>query len=224
MPDDAGAEIDRCLGRLDESRSSLVEASPSVFDGHMPALAEALMRASSEERARFTETISMRHRMLVGRGLWRMEHRAVTEGSRDLLLMAMVVHAALDRGRDYRDTIVWCVIPFLEARLLDVDPLSLFDEAAAFAGPAVAATMRATGRRTDITVAAFSPAIEETPDGPRPAHLGSDEEFLAQLDRSDFGTRDWLIDELRRREPDVPERLLGWIDGTPGRDDPPERR
>jgi hypothetical protein len=32
------------------------------------------------------------------------------------------------------------------------------------------------------------------------------------------------IDELRRREPDVPERLLEWIDDAPGRDDPPERR
>ena len=224
MPDAAGAEIDRCLERLDESRASLVEDPPSAFDEHIRALADALIGASAEERARFTETISLRHRMLVGRGLWRMEHRAVTEGSRDLLLIALVVHAALDRGRDYRDTIVWCVIPFLEARLLDVDPVGLFDEAAAFAGPAVAATMRTTGRRTDITAAAFSPVIEETPDGPRPAHLGSDVEFLAQLDRDDFGSRAWLIDEIRRSEPDVPERLVEWIDEGAGRDDPPERR
>jgi hypothetical protein len=223
VPDEAGAEIDRRLERLDESRSSLVDASPSVFDEHMQALAEALIRASPEERARFTETISLRHRMLVGRGLWRMEHRAAAERSRDLLLRALVVHAALDRGRDYRDTIVWCVIPFLEARLLAVDPVALFDEAAAFAEPAVAATMRTTGRRTDITVAAFSPVIEETPEGPRPANLGSDEGFLAQIDRADFGSRAWLIDEVRRREPDVPERLLEWIDRAPGRDDPPER-
>lgn len=220
MPDDTGADVQRSLDLLDESRVSLIEEPPSAFDRHVQALAAALMRASAEERARFTDDVSLRHRMLVGRGLWRLERLALTERSRERLLMALVVHAALDTGTDYRDTIVWCVIPFLEARLLDVDPVALFDEAAAFAGPAVAETMRATGRRDDITVAAFHPIIEDTPEGPRPTNLGSDGEFLAQLDRDDFGSRTWLIDELRRREPDLPDRLVEWIEQAPNEDPP----
>ena len=98
-----------------------------------------------------------------------MERLAVAERSRERLLKALVVHASIDRGTDYRDTIVWCALPFLQARRLDIDPVALFDEAATFAGPAVATTLRATGRRTDITVASFHPSIEDTPDGPRPA-------------------------------------------------------
>jgi hypothetical protein len=218
VPDDIGLDVQRSLDLLDESRASLLEEPPSAFDRHVQALAAALMRASAEERTRLTEAIALRHRMLVGRGLWRLERLALTERSRERLLMALIVHAALDPGTDYRDTIVWCVIPFLEARLLDVDPVALFDEAAAFAGSAVAETMRATGRRADITVAAFHPIIEDTPEGPRPTHLGSDGEFLAQLDRDDFGSRAWLIDELRRREPDLPDRLVEWIEQAPDPD------
>jgi hypothetical protein len=220
VSDDAGAVIEVCLRELDGSRASLLDEPPSVFDAHMEALASALMRASAEERARFTGSISLRHRMLVGRGLWRIERLAVAERSRERLLMALVVHAAIDGGTDYRDTIVWCALPFLQARKLGVDPVALFDEAATFAGPAVATTLRATGRRTDITVAAFHPAIEDTPDGPRPANLGTDVDFLAQLDRADFGSRTWLIDEVRRREPDLPEAFIGWIEHEPDPDAP----
>jgi hypothetical protein len=220
VPDDAGADVHRCLERLDESRASLLEEPPSAFDRHMQALAAALTRASAEARARFADEVSLRHRMLVGRGLWRLERLALTERSRERLLMALVVHAALDAGTDYRDTIVWCIIPFLEARLLDIDPVTLFDEAATFAGPDVAETMRTTGRRADITVAAFHPIIEDTPEGPRPMHLGPDSEFLAQLDRDDFGSHSWLIDELRRRQPDLPDRFVEWIERAPDEDPP----
>ena len=69
MPD----EIRRCLEDLDESRHSILDEPPSAFDRSVQALAGDLMRASAQERAQFTDEISMRERMLVGHATWRME-------------------------------------------------------------------------------------------------------------------------------------------------------
>jgi hypothetical protein len=95
---------------------------------------------------------------------------ALRARSPDLLRSALV--ALLRRGEkgwlmDGRDLLV-ALAPYYDcACRLDLDPISLFDEAAAAGPRRLRETVSSFGRRDDITLEAFGFALLDEADGPR---------------------------------------------------------
>jgi hypothetical protein len=67
---------------------------------------------------------------------------------------------------DYRDVLVG-LAPYVDCAVrLGIDPVKLFDRAAASVGPALRETVRTFARRSDVTLEAFGWRLLQMSDGP----------------------------------------------------------
>jgi hypothetical protein len=93
-----------------------------------------------------------------------LRHRDPKRLSCDLVRYAAAAEASL--GEDFRDVLVG-LAPYFDCALrLGLDPVELFESAAASAGKELRQTMITFSRRTDVTLQAFGWRLVEAPDGP----------------------------------------------------------
>ena len=95
--------------------------------------------------------------------------RALRERSETMLregLLEFVADGEAEWLRDTRD-LMWGLAPFLDcARRLGLDPVEVFDTAAAEGPASLADVVRDFGRRTDVDERSFGYEVYDTPEGP----------------------------------------------------------
>jgi hypothetical protein len=144
-----------------------VGAVASPTDGQVARLCADLQEASPFHREVFLSALTDRQRTIVGRYGVRAATLALREHSIPRLrsgLIALVLSGSA--ARDERDFMVGAAVHHHVARQLGRDPAVLFDDAAAYAGPAKE-LLQAFGHRQDVTLEAFGWREVATEHGPK---------------------------------------------------------
>ncbi len=142
------------------------EQLPSSTDDGMARIIERFADTAPERRERFQSTLSRRQRSLFGI----FGHRAATislrERSRARLLQGLIGAVISNYVvPEKRRVEIGLAVYHHCARQLQVNTVDLFDEAATYATPTFAATLREFGRRSDVTLNRFGWEERQTPDG-----------------------------------------------------------
>ncbi len=180
-----------------------------LADEAIGSLGKALLSATPEQRAEFSAALSEHSRRVLGRFMLRAPMLALRARDGSVLGEGLIVAAVLEqRVRDWRDDLVAFAPYYYAAQNVGLSPAELFDQAARFAVPELATTMRRFGQRRDVTLGAFGWRRIETPDGPTLEMLG----LKGQRTGAVVGSPSWdSINEAMVRE------LLQWIESQPGR-------
>jgi hypothetical protein len=143
-----------------------VDAVATHTDSQVERICADLQEASPVHRGVFLSALTDRQRTIIGRYGVRAATLALRERSIPRLrsgLVALVLSGSA--ASDERDFMVGAAVHHHVARQLGLDPAVLFDEAAAYAGPA-GDLLQAFGRRQDVTLQAFGWREVATDRGP----------------------------------------------------------
>ena len=139
----------------------------TAADDAIAAIGRMCADASPDQRRAFSEGLSWHARRVLGRFALRAPMLALQLRDQSRLREGLLLHGVLEQKMgDWRDDMVGFALYHYAARQLGLDPIELFDEAARYAIPELAALMNKFGRRSDITLNAFGWRRVETPDGP----------------------------------------------------------
>jgi hypothetical protein len=144
-----------------------VDAAATHTDSQVARICADLQKASPVHREVLLSALTDRQRTIIGRYGVRAATLALRERSIPRLrsgLVALVLSGSA--ASDARDFMVGAAVHHHVALQLGLDPTVLFDEAAAYAGPAAEA-LRAFGRRQDVTLERFEWREVATEHGPR---------------------------------------------------------
>jgi len=168
-PRDAIGILEATANRINQGDAYVLEAIPSITDESISAVADWYRTALDEDR------LALSHRIAgdVGSLLVAFSERMAVQAARarsvepvrtGLLAIAMLPDKPTET-LDHRDWIPVLALHYNSSRLAGADPLPLFDEAASFAGPSVAGTMRAYARTGEHSVEAMGYVEETTSSG-----------------------------------------------------------
>ncbi|MCW2914190.1 MAG: hypothetical protein JWN52_2258 [Actinomycetia bacterium] len=145
------------------------DGEPSAIDHQISGICAGLSEATPEQREFFRSSLNRRQRTVLARYGHRTATQALHERSGDLLRGGLIAIALATTGSDddFRDVMIGIALHHHVARELGLTPSRVFDEAAAYAEPAVNELLRSFGRRTDITLVAFGWREIQTAHGPR---------------------------------------------------------
>ena len=213
MDDTAFGELsERAAGVLDRVDLDTYYGPRCRLDDALAALAETCAVATPVQRADFYDALSSSARRALGRFALRAPMLALRSRDATFLHAGLVIHALLGQQvRDWRDDLVAFAPYHVVARELGLDPVALFDGAAAAAVPDLAEVMRAFGRRRDITLGAFGWRLVQTAEGPSFEMLGWGE---PQATGAVVGSPSW--DAVNGA---MAQRLLKWVEEQRSRSD-----
>lgn len=141
---------------------------PSALDEQLAAIAGAFTALPVALRERFMAALSARERSLLGVFGHRAATLAVRGGDPERLRLGLIGNAIANFAiPEKRDSARALAVFYHCARKLDLEPATVFDEAAAFAGEEMAGRMRAFGRREDVTLGQFGWREVRTDEGLR---------------------------------------------------------
>jgi hypothetical protein len=212
MDDNASVHrTDDASSRLDGVVIAEYYGPPGRLDEEIAQLLLSRSEGAPEEWGTFADSLTEQQRMVLGRYALRAPMLALRTKSPRHLSAGLLAHSLLRRRvTDWRDDLVFFAPYTHVARLLGVDVVAIFDEAATHAVPDLSGIMRTFGRRTDVSLAAFGWRQVDTPDGPtfETVHWNGSPSGAV------VGERSW--DEVNRA---LVQEILDWVQKQTEADD-----
>lgn len=148
--------------------SYYAEPLSSATNERLAELVAAYMDLNPRQRSAFLAGLPPGAAGLFGIAGHRLATLAAASESREMLLTGLVANAISSYDPSPRRDPETALAVFHHcARKLGVEPRELFEEAASYAGEGYVETLRAFGRREDVTLARFGWREMRTPDGVR---------------------------------------------------------